>query len=65
MSQLTKAVNKLENYPPVYKGIETEKLLTELKLWLDKIKHALDGKSVDLDFEKIPKIKFTEENENR
>ena len=65
MSQLTKGVKKLENYPASYKGIAIGDLIKEVKSWLEKVNMAVSGEDVEFDFDKIPKIKLVTGDENR
>ncbi len=63
-SQLKKAIFKLNNYPETYMNIKLSELLSEVKLWLEKIENPPLEKNENFNFENLPKIKLADENEN-
>lgn len=64
-SQFKKAISKLSDYPDTYMNIKLSELLSNVKLWLEKIENMPNSKNFDLKFENLPKIKFIKENEDR
>lgn len=65
VNQFKKALDKLSDFPEIYEGINLNELLSEVKTWLKLAENALNGKEGNLNFSKLPKIKFVSENENR
>ncbi len=65
ISQFKKSLEKLNEFPEIYKGINLHKLLSEVKIWLKYAENALNGKEQNLNFTKLPKIKLVDKNENR
>ncbi|MFN3135584.1 MAG: DUF309 domain-containing protein [Candidatus Kryptonium sp.] len=62
-SQLKKAIFKLNDYPEIYMNIKLSELLSEVKLWLEKIENISPGENFN--FENLPKIKLIDKNEDR
>ncbi len=65
VSQMKKAIDKLDTFPKVYNNINLYELLSEVKLWLEKAENALNGEEENFNLTELPKIKFYSENENR
>lgn len=61
VSQFKKSISKLNSLPEIYEGIKLHELLSEVKIWLKRAEDALSGKGQNLNFEKLPKIKFVNE----
>lgn len=57
-SQLSRAVTKLETYPPVFEGIRTMQLVDRLKVCLHKAEKLREGRDVRFDETLIPYIAF-------
>lgn len=62
-SQLKKAIAKLNDYPEIYMNVKLSELLSEVKLWLEKIENTPPNENFN--FENLPKIKLVDKNENR
>lgn len=62
-SQLRKAIFKLNDYPEIYMNIKLSELLSEVKLWLEKMENISPGENFN--FENLPKIKLIDKNEDR
>lgn len=57
-SQFGKAIAKLENYLPVYNGIETAQLVDRVREWLRDAELLKNGEALKVDVSKIPQIRF-------
>jgi hypothetical protein len=60
VSQFKKAIDKLSNFPEIYRDINLSELLTQVKIWLEKAENALKGNEQNFDFSNLPKIKFVD-----
>jgi predicted metal-dependent hydrolase len=57
-SQFTKALGKLDEYRPVYAGIDVERLTREVVSWLAFAERGVAGNEVRTEEFTIPKIHF-------
>lgn len=60
ISQLTKAINKLQPYSPSFQGVELEQLISKIKISIQIITSIQESHSVDFDIKFIPRIEFNE-----
>lgn len=63
-SQLKKAILKLTDYPEIYMNVKLSELISDVKLWLEKIENTSLGESENFNIENLPKIKLVDKNEN-
>ena len=59
-SQFGKAISKLEEYVPVYRGLETQQLVDRLRLCSNDAEPLRNGEMVQFEESKIPHIQFSE-----
>ena len=60
LSQLNKAINKLQPYSPSFQGVELEKLINTIRTSIQIIQSHLEFNSADFDRKLIPQIEFDE-----
>lgn len=58
LSQLNKGINKLSEYSPEFQGVEIENLLKRVSHCVRDIEQMNEGKKIEFDSKKIPKIMF-------
>jgi len=59
-SQLTRGLGKLEQYRPVYRGVELEGFMKDVVGWLVLAERGLAQEPFDADESTVPKIQYSE-----